>query len=108
MTLARSQVYSDAPFTSTDGTQRVAPPPGFVAPKVTERASSTWSEPAPGPSSAQLSAHTGLVYIARQLMSSLNQMVDIMLRGPLAPLVVEEANQLHQRFMEPPPPPSGK
>ena len=36
--------------------------------------------------------------MARGLMSNLNQMVDMMLRGPLASLCKEESRALHQRF----------
>ena len=50
----------------------------------------------------------GVVSTAWQLMTNLNQMVDVMLRGPLRPLVLEEAEELHQHFMYPSPPSPGK
>ena len=53
---------------------------------------------APVPGNTDPLAQEELETLARGLMSNLNQMVDMMLRGPLPSLCQEEGEALHRRF----------
>ena len=68
-----------------------------------EEADPSWGEPltaskAPDPAPPGPLAPQDMGELARGLMSSLNKMVDMMLRGPLASLCQEEGDALCRRF----------
>ena len=73
-----------------------------------EGASFLQSEPALGPyrtsPSAPYAAVPGLVLMALQLMTNINQMVELMLAGPLAQLCREKGVELYKCFRDPSPP----
>ena len=82
------------------------PPPGFPAaaqwqePLVSEMASSSQGEPPPVPatSTPQLVADSGPR--ARGMMVHINQMLELMLTGPLAQYCEDEAFELFRQFTD--------